>query len=59
MEKGFSSLKSLSNWLTELKDRTQFFREWVNKGIPNVLQLNGKNTLKLYFKVKLFLLLFL
>lgn len=34
MEKSYPSLKPLSNYITDLKQRCAFFGKWVAEGIP-------------------------
>lgn len=39
--KAYPSLKSLSSWVTDLVQRTEFIQKWIDQGIPPVYWISG------------------
>ena len=37
---GFLSLKPLSSWISDLNERVEFFKKWVDEGTPKVFELS-------------------
>lgn len=42
---GFLSLKPLMSWIQDLKDRVNFFENWIENGTPKAFCLSSKNIL--------------
>lgn len=39
--KGHLSLKPLSSWIGDLKERVEFLNNWINHGTPKVFWISG------------------
>jgi len=38
---GFLSLKPLSSWFEDLKERVKFLKDWISNGTPKVFWISG------------------